>query len=159
MEDVSGIELQRWELLGDLDELSGFLGLAKSLANDVEVKALLARIQVQIYRFLSEVAGEGGDSLRIDFSDVYFLLRTMELFSKERGEINSFVVSGGTQFSATLHCVRAIARRAERTCVRQKMRENLVMYLDRLACLLFDMATLADKKAGKLTLISDLIKK
>ncbi len=159
MEDGSSLELQRWELLGDLDELSSFLGLAKSLTDDVEIQALLARIQVQIYRFLSEAAGEGGDSLKIDFSDVYFILRTMELFSEERGEINSFVVSGGTQFSATLHCVRAIARRAERTCIRQKTRKDLIMYLDRLACLLFDIAALADKKAGKLTLISDLIKK
>lgn len=152
-------ELERWELLGDLDELNSFIGLAKSQAYDRldnDTCSLLTYIQTQIYRILCEVSGEGDSSLKIIFSDVYFLEQIREAWYEDIKDVRDFVVPGGTQLSATLHCARTIARRAERTCIRYETREDIAMYLDRLACLLFDLSVIVDKEKNTLTTIADL---
>lgn len=154
-------KLDRWELLGGLDELNSFIGLAKSQAYnkwDDNVCSLLTYIQTQIYRILCEVADTDGSFTKIDFSDIYFLSKKREELEKEISDVRDFVVPGGTEFSATLHCARTIARKAERVCIKYKMREDIIMYLDRLACLLFDLAVIVDKEENCLTLISDLKK-
>lgn len=153
-------ELDKWELLGTLDELTSQLGLAKVLIDDCEKSDLLTMIQLQVYKILCEIASESeaDNSLKISFADVDFILKNRELLEKEAGEIRSFVIPGGTQSGSMLHIARTVARQAHRLCEKLEMRGEFNIYLNRMACLLFDLAVIEDRKAGKLALVDDFKK-
>jgi cob(I)alamin adenosyltransferase len=140
------------EVLGDLDELNSFLGLAKSLTVCGNQAQLLAKIQNSLFLAQAEIANVVGRVLvsqRIGTDDVLFIeSKTVEI-EQDLSELDHFIVPEGHQLSCLLHVARTIARRAERRLWGyKKNHEDLVCYLDRIACLLFAMARLVNKQNG-----------
>ena len=136
-------------VLGDVDEASSFLGLARAEA-DEEVGVLLVEAQRLLYRVMGDVAmpkeansvGEG-DLKRLD--DALEEWRDRTELPKE------FVVPGESRLGALLDVARSVVRRAERGLVAAGYAaEHLyaVRVVNRLSDLLFVVARNADHKAS-----------
>ena len=132
-------------VLGDVDEASSFLGLARAEA-DEEVGVLLVEAQRLLYRVMGDVAmpkeansvGEG-DLKRLD--DALEEWRGRTELPKE------FVVPGESRLGALLDVARSVVRRAERGLVAAGYAAEhpyAVRVVNRLSDLLFVVARNAD---------------
>ena len=132
-------------VLGDVDEASSFLGLARAEA-DEEVGVLLVEAQRLLYRVMGDVAmpkeansvGEG-DLKRLD--DALEEWRGRTELPKE------FVVPGESRLGALLDVARSVVRRAERGLVVAGYAAEhpyAVRVVNRLSDLLFVVARNAD---------------
>ena len=140
----------RIEIGGILDELSSFLGLAKSLLKDKALKKLIDRVQKELFMAGSEIAAKTASvqklRRRISQGNVKGLESFIEkLEEKRKHKKHTFVLPGGNSVSATLDVARAIARRAERRIVtlrnKGKMKNrHILIYLNKLSDLLYLMA-------------------
>ncbi len=147
-----------FSLLGDIDELSSFLGWTKSeivflKKGDFEFfEGLLLKIQDDLYKIMSFVGFEFKypktiSSLNED--DTKFLENTLSDFMDKIREIKEFVRPGKGKISSMFHFARAICRRAERSfvsiCKKDKGLIELI-YLNRLSDLLFVFAIFFEEK-------------
>ena len=135
----------RIAVLGDVDEASSFLGLARAEA-EADLAELLLALQRLLYRVMGDVAmpkeenavGEGD-------------LRSVEEALAEwrtKAEIpREFVVPGETRLGALLDVARSVVRRAERSLVSagyQREHPYALRVTNRLSDLLFVVARHAD---------------
>ena len=123
------------ELLGDLDELNSFLGLAKAHQSDSELKSDLEKIQKCLIPIMGEVAGGKSADFLVD---VFCLEALCDKYCK--GELREFKVPGENVESAYLDVARAVARRAERRAVTVIGEGAILPWLNRLSDVLFAMA-------------------
>ena len=147
------------ETLGTLDELSAFLGAARSLSTG-RLAEVIKLIQVQIYEMMAELAAtnENQEEYRkIDEKSVNDLETWIAEFSTDLDPLNGFIVPGDNQLSASLSIARTICRRGERRAVElfdEKIlrNTNILKYLNRLSSLLFVMeVNEASKSHGRPT--------
>jgi len=126
--------------VGDLDELSASLGLARVAYPDAN--DLLCRAQKALYTISAIVSAEGRQiDLKFDDAEIEAL----------EAEIDRATDPGEGETSARLHMARAVARRAERSLAALEEPpppENVLAYLNRLSDLLFALARLADQQSG-----------
>ena len=102
-------------VVGDLDEASSFLGLARVEAEG-EMGGLVIELQRLLYRVMGDVAMPKEDNL-VGEEDLKFLDDTLEGW-RSRTEIPSeFVVPGESRPGALLDVARTVTRRAERSLV------------------------------------------
>lgn len=130
--------------LGEIDELSCFLGLASCKCGGeggIDV-GFLQKIQTDLYK----IGGELGGATKVDKilnEDVTWLEEKIDEFCREK-DLNSFAIPGKKgELSARLHVCRAVCRRAERACFKlggPKKFRFTKQYLNRLSDLLFAMA-------------------
>lgn len=134
-------------VLGDVDEASSFLGLARAEA-DEEVGGLLIELQRLLYRVMGDVAmpkeenSVGEDALR-HLDDALGEWRGRTEVPKE------FVIPGESRPGALLDVARTVVRRAERSLVAAGYAGEhpyAVRVLNRLSDLLFVLARNADGK-------------
>jgi cob(I)alamin adenosyltransferase len=99
---------------------------------------------------------EKRDSLKlhlIDAADVMRLEQHIDRLQETLPELKHFILPGGTAHSAALHHARAVCRRADRRVLRlsraQSVSPNILVYLNRLADLLFVMARYGQVKSGQ----------
>jgi len=66
--------------------------------------------------------------------------------------LERFVLPGGTELAARLHCARTLCRRAERTIVAlaaaEPVNPSAIVYVNRVSDLLFALARRANREAG-----------
>jgi len=146
-----------FECLGQLDELNTITGWAKvACPEDFDVdgrkgKELLHEVQDHLFTIQAEVAGAQKSVPQESVEAVSALINTIE---KELPEIKTFLVPGGTEFSARLDVARAISRRAERRLVTihesgdRLVSESSRAYANRLSSLFYALARLANHRAG-----------
>ncbi len=102
-------------VLGDLDEASSFLGLARAEAVE-EVGTLLLEMQRLLYRVMGDVAMPKEDNF-VGASDLKFVEDALEEW-RGRTEIpKEFIIPGETRLGAQLDVARSVVRRAERSLV------------------------------------------
>ncbi|MBU4377370.1 MAG: cob(I)yrinic acid a,c-diamide adenosyltransferase [Candidatus Omnitrophica bacterium] len=145
----------RMECCGALDELCSFLGLAKSVAKDKFAKALLEKVQNDLFVACSEVATKKSFihklNKRLGNNEIAYLESLIKALEKKYiSKRCSFILPGENTFSAMLDVARAAARKAERKVValkREKILKNpfAIVYLNRLSDLLFLMARSYEK--------------
>ena len=140
----------RVELNGALDELSSFLGMAKSLIKDKATKKNLEGIQKDLIVINAEIATLpkflAKLKKRIGRGDVGGLekdIKTLETKSPVRNLY--FSLPGQNLVSSCLHVARTIARRAERRCVTLSKKDlvknsSILVYLNRLSDFLYLVA-------------------
>ncbi len=135
----------RIAVLGDIDEASSFLGLARAEAEGDLAEVLLA-LQRLLYRVMGDVAMPG-EKNAVGEGD----LRSVEAALEEwrtRTEIpREFVVPGETRLGALLDVARSVVRRAERSLVAagyQREHTHALRVTNRLSDLLFVLARHAD---------------
>jgi cob(I)alamin adenosyltransferase len=154
-------------LLGDLDELSAALGLARSTAGagglpgGAQAAGLLRRIRAVQGR-VGEIAASVAQSPRgaggADRPEVSAWLSAIE---EEQEGLRAgirlpehFVLPGETRLGAELHLARTVCRRAERRCVAAARAhtdaglEHIVPVLNRLSDYLFVLAAAAEPDPG-----------
>ena len=132
-------------VLGDVDEASSFIGLARAEAEG-DMAELLIGLQRLLYRVMGDVAMPNEENA-VKGSDVEYLDEALEEW-RNRTEIpNQFVVPGGSRLGALLDVARSVTRRAERSLVAagyDKHHPDALRCVNRLSDVLFVAARNAD---------------
>src|SRR5215471_14131446 len=123
---------------GTVDELNSALGLV--LASDVpgEIRAVLARVQNELFDLGADLsvplAREG--RLRVTDEQVLALERDCDRLNVGLPALTSFVLPGGSEVAGRLHLARTICRRAERDTLaasrEHELSQAVLVYLNRL---------------------------
>ena len=148
----------RVEAYGEVDELSAFLGFARTLAPGAQMEAMLLRVQTELLTLGAVLATpphrlpEMKKVAPVSPAWVLQMEEEVKAFEEVLAPLKRFVVPGGegglgTQAGAALHMARTVARRAERKAVALSQQEEVppevLSYLNRLSDLLFVMARAA----------------
>lgn len=145
----------RVETYGTVDECNAVLGLAAGLMDDPEAKAVVTRIQGELFEVGADLATplEQGETVpRVRPEETAQLEAEIDRFEEELEPLRHFILPGGSPGGAMLHQARAVCRRAERHLVTLEASENVNpevgRYLNRLSDHLFVLARLVNHRAG-----------
>ena len=146
----------RVDAYGTADELSSWIGYARSVIEDDEVKSILERIQRDLFLLGAELATRPKESnaqkVQITQTMVKALEEEIDRLDAELPPLTTFLVPGGARGAAALQVARTIARRAERKTValaqNEKLNPTLISYLSRLSSLLFVLARVVNRRGG-----------
>ena len=146
----------RVEAYGGVDELNAQIGLARALGPGPEVDAMLARVQSELFQLGADLATPLEATpkwiVRIEDDAVTALEREIDRFETELEPLRNFILPGGSPVGAALHVARTVCRRAERDLIRLTEQAEIngaaVRYVNRLSDWLFDLARLANHRAG-----------
>ena len=151
----------RVEAYGTVDELNAALGLARASAQQEFVSGNLLVFQKDLVTLMGELATGTDDLPR--YAKDGFTLETAELTAKldklvaeiegQSITFKGWATPGATQSSAALDVARTVCRRAERrVCALheagQLHNSEIIIYLNRLADLLWLFARWVETKAG-----------
>jgi cob(I)alamin adenosyltransferase len=134
---------------GTVDELNSLLGLAVAGGVSSEVRAVLERVQNELFDAGADISVPPGTSgLRILQAQVDALEADCDRFNADLPELKSFVLPGGSEAAGRLHVARAVCRRAEREALAAadevELNPLVAVYLNRLSDLLFILARAAN---------------
>jgi cob(I)alamin adenosyltransferase len=136
-------------VLGDVDEASSFVGLARA-ESDGDMAELLIGLQRLLYRVMGDVAMTEEKNV-VGSTDLEYLEAALEEW-RDRTEIpEEFVVPGESRLGALLDVARSVVRRAERSLVAAGYAEehpDALKAVNRLSDLLFVVARNADGKTS-----------
>ena len=135
----------RIAVLGDVDEASSFLGLARAEAEG-ELAELLLGLQRLLYRVMGDVAMPKEENA-VGEEDLGFVDGALEKWRKKTEIPREFVVPGETRLGALLDVARSVVRRAERSLVAagyEREHPYALRVTNRLSDLLFVVARSAD---------------
>jgi cob(I)alamin adenosyltransferase len=144
-----------FEVLGTLDELSGFLGFLH-LSKLTDVQKIVLEIQGNLLEIGSFIAGKKmtREDAKYWQENVNRLEKIIDAYDAKNTSLTTFIVPGGCAESGYLHVARSVCRRLERIFVRyfnlHKSPEMKIIesYLNRLSDLLFVLARYVNKKRG-----------
>ena len=141
----------RVHALGDIDELNSALGLTLAEELPAEMRAVLSEVQQRLLDLGGEVSIPGHKI--VTAAHVQALERCVEEWNAGLPPLKEFILPGGTRAAAAAHLARTVCRRAERSLVSIKQKENVgenaLRYLNRLSDLLFVAARRLNHKAGR----------
>ena len=141
----------RIEAIGAVDELNSFVGvlLAERLPRDV--RGCLTDVQHDLFDLGGELSVPGhtimsaGHIRRLEIS--------LDRFNAKLPPLKDFVLPGGTRAAGCAHVARAVCRRAERRLVALAQADTApacaLSYLNRLSDLLFVLARVLNRRAGR----------
>jgi cob(I)alamin adenosyltransferase len=145
----------RMAAIGDVDEANSAIGIALLHVADVNARAMLGRIQNELFDLGADLATPGEDftpgemTLRVTAEQVARLEREMDSMNEALEPLRSFILPGGGAGSAHLHLARAIVRRAERMAVAASaeiaLNPQALIYINRLSDHLFVLARIVAK--------------
>ena len=144
---------KRVEAYGEVDELNSQIGLVCALAKKGMIKDILTNVQSDLFKIGGDLATKDSNAKvpRIEQHDVQRLESTVDDIHDELEPLQRFILPGGTIVAAQLHIARSVCRRAERRTValsrEEKVNPQVIVYLNRLSSLLFELARLANKTA------------
>ncbi|NCN85170.1 MAG: cob(I)yrinic acid a,c-diamide adenosyltransferase [Sphingomonadales bacterium] len=140
----------RMAAIGDVDELNSALGVAICEITDDALVQELRMVQNDLFDLGADLAtpAKAGDdfaplemTLRIVPAQVERLESKIDAATAELDPLTSFILPGGAKSAAAVHLARAIARRAERTCVaaaqEMPLNPHALAYINRLSDYLF----------------------
>ena len=142
-----------FELIGTLDELSAYLGLAISLCDNTALSKDLAAIQPMLSELMGIITGSMSEPESIT-SRLNKRLQWVEDKIHAYGAVqempNGFTYSGKTSCGAVIDIARTITRRAERIAVRNAaesdgITKDMLAFLNRLSSLMFVLRLTADR--------------
>lgn len=141
-----------FEVLGDLDECSAALALARSSGDDAEVNKVLKAIQIDLSMLMGVIAGVAVEASFFCERLVWIEGLIGEL-KQEVATPGSFIVPGETRAEASLDFARTVARRAERSLVRflaltPDFDEAALQYLNLISTVLYLYEIKARNAAG-----------
>ena len=144
------------EAYGSVDELSSFVGLVLTAIQDEDLIQDLVWIQEKLHTvgaILAFPEHTGADLGEVSASDVERLEAAMDAMAGELPPLTGFLLPGGCQGAAFLHCARSIARRAERAVSRLNQADYplggwILPFLNRLSDYLFCAARLVNHRQG-----------
>ena len=136
-------------VLGDVDEASSFIGLARA-ESEGDMAELLIGLQRLLYRVMGDVAMPEEKNAVVS-ADVEYVDAALGEW-RDRTEIpEEFVVPGESRLGALLDVARSVVRRAERSLVAAGYAEehpDALKAVNRLSDVLFVVARNADGKSS-----------
>ena len=140
----------RIELIGTIDELSSFIGLAKAEEKN-KIKKELSAIQEDLITIMAALADLSNDTYNINPDRIVEVENEIDKIEKSFSRQKGFVLYGGCELSAKLDVARACARKAERKMVKVNqtyhINENIMKYMNRLSDYLYIMARYQDDRS------------
>lgn len=146
-----------FETLGMLDELNTLTGWCRVVApRDLKMGGksahdILIDVQDHIFTLQAEVAGAPKSISQNSVDAMNTLISAIE---KSLPEVKTFLVPGGTEFSARLDIARAVSRRVERRLVQlhesgeRVISDSSRAYANRLSSLFYALVRLENHRAG-----------
>ena len=134
-------------VLGDVDEASSSIGLARA-ESEGDMVELLIGLQRLLYRVMGDVAMPEEENA-VGQSDLAYLDAALEEWRYRTELPNEFVVPGETRLGALLDVSRSVVRRAERSLAAAGCAEahpDAFKAVNRLSDVLFVVARNADGK-------------
>jgi len=145
-------------LMGDLDELNGVMGFARSLLKEERLEAFakeLMDVQRVLARLMAEAScgPKGGYADGLTERDVDRIEKQIARYEQAVALPKSFIVAGATAAAAAIEIARAVARRAERSAVGLNEKglfpnTHALIWLNRFSDYLFIVARAAEKESG-----------
>lgn len=148
----------RIEAYGTVDELNTVLGLVRCESLPPEIDSLLAQVQNELFNVGAELATPDPQARGTHFigdAQVSELEKAIDRFEANLPILKTFILPGGSRGAAWLHLARTVCRRAERRVVtlmsdqQQAISGTILVYLNRLADLLFVLARAVNAAAGQ----------
>ena len=142
--------------MGLVDEANSAIGLAICAISDVGQRALLTRIQNDLFDLGADLATPSTDGdftpsqmvLRIVPSQPEWIEAQIDALNDRLQPLTSFVLPGGSEAAARVHVARATTRAAERAMVMLAAEDAVnpaaLAYINRLSDLLFVLARVAN---------------
>lgn len=142
----------RISAVGMVDETNSTIGLAVCAIENEVWRALLTRIQNDLFDLGADIAtpADDGDfapkemALRIIASQPQWLEEQIDAMNEHLEPLDSFVLPGGSEAAARVHVARASARAAERAMTQlageAPTNPHALTYINRLSDFLFVMA-------------------
>lgn len=141
------------EAYGSVDELNSWLGLCGAASHDKEISAELLQIQNDLHTVCADLATPLDSKAkveRIKGDRAKRLEKKIDDFETELKPLTQFILAGGSELSARLHVARTVCRRAERRLMdhasKEKLNNEVLIYLNRLSDYLFVIARLANRR-------------
>lgn len=147
----------RVEAYGTVDETNSSIGLARAARLPQAVDSVLARVQADLFTIGAELACVPGREDKLSMAlvseeDGRRLEAAIDEAEAQLAPLKSFVLPAGSPAGAALHHARTVCRRAERRTLAasrsERVRDEILVYLNRLSDLLFVLARAANREAG-----------
>lgn len=149
----------RIEAYGSVDELNSLVGIITTEIKSSKLKVQNYSQKLKVDRVLEEIQKElfiigsilAGYKLQIKNSKLKIksLEQQIDGLEKELPELRNFILPGGSRVASLLHLARSVCRRTERRVVELSQKEtidkNIIIYLNRLSDLFFEMARFVNK--------------
>ncbi|HKV42213.1 MAG TPA: cob(I)yrinic acid a,c-diamide adenosyltransferase [Blastocatellia bacterium] len=154
----------RVEAYGEVDELNSVIGLVRARLQDPELDEALALVQNDLFTVGADLASPPDIQVpRIEAKFVHALEEISGELTRELGPLTEFILPGGSEAGATLHLARTVARRAERRVVAlaaiDQVNPEVIVYLNRLSDLLFNLARAANRRSNAPEKLADFSKR
>lgn len=141
----------RIDAIGAVDELNSAIGRVLSHDCPVAVRSCLEDVQHDLFELGAELCLPG--VTKIEAAHLARLESQLDGFNKDLPGLREFILPGGAPSAADAHLARTICRRAERIVVALGRKETAGdggrRYLNRLSDLLFVIARVLNRAAGK----------
>lgn len=138
----------RIKLLGSIDELTSYIGLAKSELKDINLNKDLESIQTKLIKLMSHIADNENEDYFFSDYEVEWIEKTIDKYEALIIRPNKFILPGKCRLSAIFDIARAVARRAETNLIDvvkiYKIDENIKKYINRLSDFLYISARYVD---------------
>ena len=129
---------------GNVDELNASIGVITLYATE-DLKRKLKNIQNDLFDLGADlcvpIAEKNNQRLRVSSKQVETIEAEIDEMNNILKPLNSFVLPGGCKSATFLHLARTICRRAERSVVslrsKEEINDNALVYLNRLSDWLF----------------------
>lgn len=147
----------RVEAYGSVDEANAAIGLALAHCRVESVRRVLTELQSDLFTLGAELASVPGTEAKLGIAlltetDVARLEQAIDAAEASLPPLKNFILPGGPPDVAALHLARTVARRAERRVLtlsqREPLRSSVLVYLNRLADLLFVLARQEQHETG-----------
>jgi cob(I)alamin adenosyltransferase len=147
----------RIEALGDLDEASATIGLARAQAHSPETRTVLLRIQRGLYNVMAEIAAtpENAERFRIiTAKHIGEIEGLIESVTQDVTMPQGFILPGDSAAGAAIDLARTVVRRAERRVTElihkaHSDNSDVIGYLNRVSSLLFVLELEENRYAGQ----------
>jgi cob(I)alamin adenosyltransferase len=137
--------------LGDVDELNSSIGVLLTEDLPEDVAALLVDVQHDLFDLGGELSIPGYQML--SDTQVQNLDQALADYNQDLPRLEEFILPGGTPAAALAHVARTVCRRAERALLQLAAQESVNpaprLYLNRLSDLLFVLARVLNRHAGR----------
>jgi cob(I)alamin adenosyltransferase len=146
----------RIDAMGLVDEANSAIGLAICAIADTGQRALLTRVQNDLFDLGADLATPAQDDdftpsemvLRIVAAQAGWIEAQIDALNERLEPLTSFVLPGGSEAAARVHVARATTRAAERAMVmlaaEVPVNPAALAYINRLSDLLFVLARVAN---------------
>ncbi|MCD6576733.1 MAG: cob(I)yrinic acid a,c-diamide adenosyltransferase [Anaerolineaceae bacterium] len=141
------------ELIGAIDEVNAYIGLAMSFIGQPLIKKDLQIIQKTLSKIMGVISGASEPLIyKLDIGkSIKWLEGKIIYYGNELDNPKSFTFSGKTTAGAALDICRTVSRRMERRAVgylreNPKIDTNILAYLNRLSSLFYILCLFVDEE-------------